>query len=49
MFPVLNVALVSYRNLNLQNADNMTSFHNMTSFQDFAIICTSIYNTQFTA
>ena len=43
MSPVLNVALVSYRDLNLQNADKMTSI------QDFDIISTSIYNTQFTA
>ena len=35
--------LVSYRDLNLQNANKMTSV------QDFAIISTSIYNTQFTA
>ena len=40
--PVLNM-LVSYRDLNLQNTNKMTSF------QDFAIIPTSIYNTQFTA
>ena len=40
---VFNVMLVSYRDLNLQNA-NM-----MTLIQDFAIISISIYNTQFTA
>ena len=34
--------LVSYRDLNLQNANKMTSL------QDFAIISTLIYNTQFT-
>ena len=43
IFPVLNVALVSYRDLNLQNANKMTST------KDFAIISTSIYNTHFTA
>ena len=43
IYPVLNVALVSYRDLNLQNANKMTSV------QDFATISTSIYNTQFTA
>ena len=43
IFSVLNVALVSYRDFNLQNANKMTSI------QDFTIICTSIYNTQFTA
>ena len=43
IFPVLNVALVSYRDLNLQNANKMTSL------QDFAIISTSMYNMQFTA
>ena len=42
-FPFLDVALVSYRDANLRNANKMTSF------QDFAIISTSIYNTQFTA
>ena len=40
VFPVLNAALVSYRDLNLQNK--------ITSFQDFAIISTLIYNMQFT-
>ena len=40
---VFNVALVSYRDLNLQYANKMTSI------QDFAIISTFIYNTQLTA
>ena len=39
IFFVFNVALLSYRDLNLQNANKMTSI------QDFAIISTSIYNT----
>ena len=43
IFPALNVALVSYRDMNLQNSNKMTSI------QDSAIIFTSIYNTQFTA
>ena len=34
---------MSYGDLNLQNANKMTSF------LDFATISTSIYNTQFTA
>ena len=34
---------MSYRDLNSQNANKMMSF------QDFVIISTSIYNTQFTA
>ena len=38
VFPILNVALVSYRDLNLQNANKMMSL------QHFAIISTSIYN-----
>ena len=40
-FLFLDVALVSYKDANLQNANKMTSF------QDFAIISTSIYNTQY--
>ena len=43
IFPVSSIALVSYRDLNLQNANKMTSI------PDFAIITTSIYNAQFTA
>ena len=43
IFSVLNAALVSYRDFNLLNANKMASI------QDFAIISTSIYNTQFTS
>ena len=43
IFPVLSAALVRYRDLNLQNANKMMSF------QEFAIISTLVYNTQFTA
>ena len=40
IIPVLNITLVSYRDLNLQNANKMTSI------QDFAITSTSTYNVQ---
>ena len=40
IFLVINVALVSYRDLNLQNANKIRSI------QDFAIISTLIYNSR---